>query len=298
MASFNNNIYTPPQSYAPSAPALPPDYPHQEPNEQTLPSSSSPQSSHSHASPALPENHKPEDKLSTPKPNEQMHTPSSSSFTNPQPHLAYSQSLHQQHPLQHQSSYGYGYSAPPPTPTFGGYFPPGTHPEVIRSFQLVDKDRSGFIDDKELQEALSFSYQKFSLRTVQLLIYLFTNPIQPSLQMGPIEFAALWKCLGEWRAIFERFDRDRSGKIDTMELRDALYSIGYAVPPSVLQVLISKYEDGSNRTGGLNFDSFVECGMIIKGLTEKFKAKDPRYTGSATLNYETFLSMVIPFIVP
>lgn len=35
------------------------------------------------------------------------------------------------------------------------------------------------------------------------------------------------------QAIFERFDRDRSGKIDSMELRDALYSLGYAIPPSV-----------------------------------------------------------------
>lgn len=60
------------------------------------------------------------------------------------------------------------------------------------------------------------------------------------------------------QAIFERFDRDRSGKIDSMELKDALYSLGYAVPPSVLQVLISKYDDRSGRRVELNFDSFVE----------------------------------------
>lgn len=60
------------------------------------------------------------------------------------------------------------------------------------------------------------------------------------------------------QAIFERFDRDRSGKIDSMELRDALYSLGYAIPPSVLQVLISRYDDGSGRRVELNFDSFVQ----------------------------------------
>nr|GFB36596.1 probable calcium-binding protein CML48 [Tanacetum cinerariifolium] len=77
-------------------------------------------------------------------------------------------------------------------------------------------------------------------------------------------------------AIFERFDRDRSGKIDLAELRDALYSLGYAIPPSVLQLLISKYDDQSGRRVDLSFDSFVECGMIVKGLTEKFKEKDTR----------------------
>lgn len=60
--------------------------------------------------------------------------------------------------------------------------------------------------------------------------------------------------------IFERFDRDRSGKIDVEELRDALYSIGYALPPSVLQVLISRYDDGSGLRVELNFDSFIEYG--------------------------------------
>ncbi|GAU22389.1 hypothetical protein TSUD_107180, partial [Trifolium subterraneum] len=91
--------------------------------------------------------------------------------------------------------------------------------------------------------------------------------------------------------IFERYDKDRSGKIDPLELRDALYGIGYAVPASVLQLLLSKYSDGSNRRVELGFDSFVECGMIIKGLTDKFKDKDKRYSGSATLSYDDFMSM-------
>lgn len=60
------------------------------------------------------------------------------------------------------------------------------------------------------------------------------------------------------QVIFERFDRDRSGKINLMELRDALYSIGYAIPQPVLQLLISKYDNGSGQRGELNFDSFVE----------------------------------------
>ncbi|XP_022731876.1 probable calcium-binding protein CML48 [Durio zibethinus] len=187
---------------------------------------------------------------------------------------------------QHQQQPSYGQSG----------FPAGTHPDVVRAFQMVDRDRSGFIDENELQQALSSGYERFNIRTIRLLMFLFKNP-HDSLRIGPREFAALWSCLGHWRAIFERFDRDRSGKIDLMELRDALYSLGYAIPPSVLQVLISKYDNGSGRKVELNFDSFVECGMIVKGLTEKFKEKDPRYTGSATLTYDSFMSIVIPFLV-
>ncbi|GMI74315.1 hypothetical protein like AT2G27480 [Hibiscus trionum] len=202
---------------------------------------------------------------------------------------------HQPPPQQQYQSY---YGQPQaPSSSYGqsGGFPAGTEPGVVRAFQMVDRDRSGFIDEHELQQALSSGYQRFNLRTIRLLMFLFKNPYD-SLRIGPAEFAALWSCLGHWRAIFERFDRDRSGKIDSMELRDALYSLGYAVPPSVFQVLISKYGHGSGKTE-LDFDSFVECGMIVKGLTDKFKEKDKGFTGSARLSYDSFLCMVIPFLV-
>lgn len=186
---------------------------------------------------------------------------------------------------------------------FGSYhqyqqpsFPPGTHPDVVRSFEMVDRDRSGFIDENELQEALSPGYQRFRLRSIRLLMFLFKNP-HDSLRIGPSEFAALWNCLSQWRAIFERYDRDQSGKIDAMELRDALYGLGYAIPASVLQILISHYGDGTGQKVELDFGSFVECGMVVKGLTEKFKEKDRHYSGFATFTYDTFMTMVLPFLV-
>lgn len=87
-----------------------------------------------------------------------------------------------------QAPYSYGYSHPPyqQQQQYQGYnsFPPGTHPDVIRSFQMVDRDRSGFIEDKELQEALSSGYQRFNIRAIRLLIFLFKNPSDPALRVG------------------------------------------------------------------------------------------------------------------
>lgn len=54
-------------------------------------------------------------------------------------------------------------------------FPHGTDPNVIACFQVADVDRSGVVDDIELQRALSSYNQTFSIRTVRLLMYLFTN---------------------------------------------------------------------------------------------------------------------------
>lgn len=72
-----------------------------------------------------------------------------------------------------------GYTAPAYGSPFASLvpsnFPPGTDPNVISTFQMADRDGSGFIDDLELQKALTTYRETFSLRTVHLLMYLFTN---------------------------------------------------------------------------------------------------------------------------
>ncbi|KAJ8420738.1 hypothetical protein Cgig2_010908 [Carnegiea gigantea] len=221
-------------------------------------------------------------------------------------------------------------SYPPPAATtpfaslLPSTFPPGTDPNIIACFQVADQDGSGMIDDKELQRALSTYNQAFSLRTVRLLMYLFTN--SNARKIGPKEFISLFYCLESWREIFERFDRDRSGKIDAAELRDALYSLGFAVSPIVLDLLVSKFDKTGGKCKAIEYDNFIEyvatldtsivvlphsegksavflsfvCDVatnILNGLTEKFKAKDKAYNGTATFSYEEFMLSVLPFLV-
>lgn len=82
-------------------------------------------------------------------------------------------------------AYGYYQPQPPPPPTsVYSSFPPGTHPDVIRSFQMVDGNHNGYIEEKELQEALAWNYQKFSRSTLRLLIFLFRNPRESSSIIG------------------------------------------------------------------------------------------------------------------
>ncbi|CAI0439689.1 unnamed protein product [Linum tenue] len=135
-------------------------------------------------------------------------------------------------------------------------FPPGTDPSVVACFQMADQDGSGFIDDKELQGALSSYNQSFSLRTVHLLMYLFTN--SNVRKIGPKEFIQVFHSLRSWRGIFERFDRDRSGKIDTNELREALLSLGFAVSPVVLDLLVSKFDKSGGKNKAIEYDNFIE----------------------------------------
>ncbi|PSS01776.1 Calcium-binding protein [Actinidia chinensis var. chinensis] len=174
-------------------------------------------------------------------------------------------------------------------------FPPGTDPNVVSCFQMADQDGSGLIDDKELQRALSSYNQSFSLRTVHLLMYLFTNT--NIRKIGPKEFIAVFYSLQSWRGIFERFDRDRSSKIDSGELREALMSLGFSVSPTVLELLVSKFDKTGGKSRAIEYDNFIECCLTVKGLTEKFKEKDTAYTGSASFTYESFMLTVLPFLI-
>ncbi|GAB2295566.1 hypothetical protein Dimus_029727 [Dionaea muscipula] len=133
-------------------------------------------------------------------------------------------------------------------------FPVGTDPKLIESFNRIDKNGDGVIDDRELQSVLS-SFSSFDIRTVHLLMYLYTN--SNSRMIGPREFVPLYKNLQNWRAIFQRADVDRNGRIDASELRGALGSLGYNVPHTVLNLLISKF-DKSKGNYSIGFDNFIE----------------------------------------
>lgn len=60
------------------------------------------------------------------------------------------------------------------------------------------------------------------------------------------------------QAIFERFDRDRSGKIDANELREALLSLGFSVSPVVLELLVSKFDKSGGKNKAIEYDNFIE----------------------------------------
>jgi calcium-binding protein CML len=130
-------------------------------------------------------------------------TSSNQNYTTPSaPPMQYSSSSNP-NSGSYSSSYSGSYSSYPSAyPQQGGYnsgfqdytafFPPGTDPEVIRSFQAVDRDRSGSIEERELQSALSSVYQGFGIRTVRLLLFLFKNPRGPSDRIGNESMNALF----------------------------------------------------------------------------------------------------------
>ncbi|XP_074320495.1 calcium-binding protein CBP-like [Silene latifolia] len=209
----------------------------------------------------------------------------------------------QQPQLQQSGSYKYSKSSTTTTMTVFGQdafcdvkpssFPPGTDPKVVECFNKFDRNGNGIIDDKELQSVLSSCNHTFSQRTVHLLMYQFTHSNKRML--GPKEFVPLLNNLQSWKAIFQKFDRDRNGRIDSLELGTALNCLGYSVSPCIVNMLVSKFGKSGARCS-LQYDNFIECCLTVKGLSETFKAKAGG-CNSATFCYEEFLINVLPFIM-
>lgn len=198
---------------------------------------------------------------------------------------------------QYQQPQGYPPAAAP-SPYAGGPVGDGA---IIQIFQQADVDRSGTIDANELVRLLTAGPESFTPRTCRLMIHLFAENQADPTRIGREGFVKLWKELTLWHDKFKKFDRDNSGTIDVEEFQQLLRSepFYFAIPPSVLEMLLKKYDHSDHSRYGkksIGYGQFVECGFIVKGLTEKFRDHDRAKSGNATFDYTDFMLMVIPYI--
>jgi len=207
---------------------------------------------------------------------------------------------------------GGGYGSPPggysAAPAYSGGFaaqggnrgaPPGADPTLWNWFSAVDTDRSGAITATELERALiNGDWTPFDLDTVKLLMSIFDTDRNGTI--GFNEFTGLWKYVKDWQNVFKHFDRDRSGTIDSGELRDALAQFGYNLSPPLIDLVQKKYDATANQTAvrgmpapGISFDRFVRACVVVKQISESFGRLDNDRDGWIQINYDQFLNAVL-----
>ncbi|KAK2187299.1 hypothetical protein NP493_170g00015 [Ridgeia piscesae] len=143
--------------------------------------------------------------------------------------------------------------------------PPGVKPELWNWFQTVDADHSGQISVTELQQALlNGNWSPFNPETCRLMIGMFDR---------------------------NKFDRDRSGNIDGAELHQAFQTFGYNLSANFVNLCLRVFN--RQKTSTINFDDFIQCSVLLKTLTDQFRAKDVQGRGVIQLQYEEFLIMVL-----
>lgn len=178
---------------------------------------------------------------------------------------------------------------PPPAQNWGGGAP-GVDPALMQWFQAVDTDRSGRINALELQQAMTNSnWSHFNAETCRLMVGMFDK--NQSGQIDLPEFQSLWTYIQQWKAIFDQYDRDRSGHIDGQELHTALTQMGYRLSPQFCQMVVMRYDLQARRH--ITLDNFIQACVLLKSVTDTFRQKDVQGTGQIHLNYEEFLTMVM-----
>jgi Ca2+-binding EF-hand superfamily protein len=104
------------------------------------------------------------------------------------------------------------------------------------------------------------------------------------------EFVQLWRYLHEWRGIFDRFDRDRSGSISLYEYTTALNAFGYHLSTRCVEYVFSCYAKIDRRGEPvMSFDMFVQSCIHLKSSTDAFKRYDTDRDGYVTLAFEQFV---------
>jgi len=187
-------------------------------------------------------------------------------------------------PQQHQ-----GYGAPPGQPYGGQPGYGGVDPQVAQWFNAVDADRSGQIDAKELQRALvNGNWSNFSEEACRMMIEMFDLNRSGSINVH--EFGSLFKYINDWKGLFERIDRDRSGFIEEQEFRQALEQMGYRFSPTFVSNLLAKYDPRGRR---LTLDNFIVSNVQIKRLTDSFRNRDREMRGQATFTFEDFIGVAL-----
>ena len=86
---------------------------------------------------------------------------------------------------------------------------PGPTQQTVQWFQAVDQDRSGHINALELQRALvNGNMSQFSEEACRMMIDMFDKDRSGTIDVR--EFGQLFDYIGQWRGVFQGFDRDRS----------------------------------------------------------------------------------------
>ncbi|XP_057684251.1 peflin [Corythoichthys intestinalis] len=189
---------------------------------------------------------------------------------------------------------GYGgqpHGAPYNHPAPSGNIPPGVNPEAYQWFKSVDTDHSGYINLKELKQALlNSNWSNFNDETCLMMINMFDRT--KSSRMDLYGFSALWDFMQKWRALFQQYDRDRSGSISGTELHQALAQMGYNLSPQFAESLVRRFSVRAARPG-MQLDRFIQVCTQLQSMTQFFREKDTTMTGNIRLNYEDFLSGAI-----
>nr|XP_055073642.1 calpain-2 catalytic subunit-like [Misgurnus anguillicaudatus] len=154
----------------------------------------------------------------------------------------------------------------------------------------ADKEISPFelrtILNKVISKRQDIKTDGFSLDTCRNMVNLLDK--DGTGKLGLVEFKILWTKVETYLDIFCKNDKDRSGTMSSMELREAIEKSGFSLNSALHQVLVARYSE-PNLT--IDFDNFVSCLMRLESMFKIFKVLDKDKNGTVELNMLEWLNL-------
>uniref|UniRef100_A0A8B9TTB2 Calpain-2 catalytic subunit n=1 Tax=Anas platyrhynchos TaxID=8839 RepID=A0A8B9TTB2_ANAPL len=117
--------------------------------------------------------------------------------------------------------------------------------------------------------------------------YLDSNKNDGSGKLGLKEFHTLWTKIQKYQKIYREIDVDKSGTMNSYEMRRALEAAGFKLNCQLHQIIVARFADEDLI---IDFDNFVRCLIRLETLFKMFRKLDTEKTGTIELNLVTVSS--------
>uniref|UniRef100_A0A8B9WZX0 Calpain-2 catalytic subunit n=4 Tax=Bovidae TaxID=9895 RepID=A0A8B9WZX0_BOSMU len=104
----------------------------------------------------------------------------------------------------------------------------------------------------------------FSIETCKIMVDMLDS--DGSGKLGLKEFYILWTKIQKYQKIYREIDVDRSGTMNSYEMRKALEEAGFKMPCQLHQVIVARFADDDLI---IDFDNFVRCLIRLETLFSK-----------------------------
>lgn len=113
---------------------------------------------------------------------------------------------------------------------------------------------------------------------------------QGNAQLNWPEFQALWDKIRRWTDIFLVFDKNKSHRLEYLEVAPALKAAGIMVDDMVMQLVGLRYTEPDLT---ISYPGFLYLLMKLDSMIHKFQAYDMVGMGAITVSYRQWLQMTM-----
>ncbi|XP_048841406.1 calpain-3-like isoform X6 [Brienomyrus brachyistius] len=128
----------------------------------------------------------------------------------------------------------------------------------------------------------------FSLESCRSMIALMDTDGSGKLNFD--EFKHLWNKIKHWQGIFKRHDFDKSGTINSYDMRNAVNDAGFHLNNQLYDIITMRYANDNMK---IDFDSFICCLVRLEGMFRAFHAFDKDGDGLIKLNVLEWLQLTM-----